>query len=146
MLAPLRTFGGASNASEFCNCSETVRDIANELLHCEDWDPSEVFSPIQHQIPSTPLTMDSSILFVQALPLAVDVPTESIGKADDFIVVNLGDAEDITRGNAVSALALKVVSRPPHAHELVLRGHKAFSANSSPKGAWKKSKRYSGGP
>jgi hypothetical protein len=47
-LVPLRlTFGGSSNASEFCNCSETVCDITNELLHCEDWDPSEVHSPIQ---------------------------------------------------------------------------------------------------
>jgi hypothetical protein len=44
LLVPLRlTFGGASNASEFCNCSETVCDITNELLHCEDWDPSEVY-------------------------------------------------------------------------------------------------------
>jgi hypothetical protein len=38
---PLRlTSSGASNASEFCNCSETVCSIANELLHCEDLDPS----------------------------------------------------------------------------------------------------------
>jgi hypothetical protein len=74
-LVPLRlTFGGSSNASEFCNCSETVCDITNELLHCDDWDPSELHSSIQSQIPPTPLTLDSSIPFAAALPLAIDVP------------------------------------------------------------------------
>jgi hypothetical protein len=59
LLVPLRlTFGGSSNASEFCNCSETVCDITNELLHCENWDPSEIHSSIQSQIPSTPLTLE----------------------------------------------------------------------------------------
>jgi hypothetical protein len=95
LLVPLRlTFGGSSNASEFCNCGETVCDIANELLDCKDW-------AIQSQIPSTPLTLDSSIPFAESLPLVVDVPTESIGKADNFIddliVINLGDPGDISR-------------------------------------------------
>jgi hypothetical protein len=130
LLVPLRlTFGGFSNASEFCNCSETVCDITNELLHCEDWDPSEIHSPIQNQIPSTPLTMDSSIPFAVALPLAVDIPIESIGKADnyidDLIVIILDDSDNISRGNAAAALALELVGRPPHAHEPVLRGHLA---------------------
>jgi hypothetical protein len=130
LLVPLRlTFGGASNASEFCNCSETVCDLTNELLHCAEWDPREACSPIQSQIPSTPLTMNSSIPFAAALPLAVDVPVESVGKADNFIddliVVILGDADNICRGNAAAALALELVSRPPHAKEPVLRGHLA---------------------
>jgi hypothetical protein len=130
LLVPLRlTFGGSSNASEFCNCSETVCDLTNELLHCKDWDPSETYSSIQSQIPSTPLTMDSSIPFAESLPLAVDVPTESIGKADNFIddliVIILGDPGNISRGNAAAALALELVSRPPHEQEPVLRGHLA---------------------
>jgi hypothetical protein len=74
LLVPLRlTFGGASNASEFCNCSETVCDLTNELLHCAERDPKEVHSPIQSQIPSMPLIMNSSTPFATALPLAVDV-------------------------------------------------------------------------
>ncbi len=130
MLVPLRlTFGGSSNASEFCNCSETVCDITNELLHCKDWDPSEIYSSIQSQIPSTPLTLDSSIPFAESLPFAVDVPTETIGKADNFIddliVIILGDPGNISRGNAAAALALKLVSRPAYAQEPILRGHQA---------------------
>jgi hypothetical protein len=118
LLVPLRlTFCGSSNASEFCNCSDTVCDITNELLYCEDWDPSEIHSSIQSQIPSTPLTLDSSIPFAEALPLAVDVPTESIGKVDNFIddliVTILGNPDNISRGNAAAALALELVSRPP---------------------------------
>jgi hypothetical protein len=135
LLVPLRlTFGGSSNASEFCNCSETVCDITNELLHCDSWDPNETHSSIQSQIPSIPLTLKPSIPFAKALPLAVDVPTESIGKADNFIddliVTILGTPDNISRGNAAAALALELVSRPPHVHEPVLRGHLASPANS----------------
>jgi hypothetical protein len=111
-----------------------VCDITNELLHCENWDPSEIHSSIQSQIPSTPLTLAPSIPFAEALPLAVDVPTESIGKADNFIddliVTILGTPDNISRGNAAAALALELVSRPPHVHEPVLRGHLASPANS----------------
>jgi hypothetical protein len=60
--------------------------------------------------------MDSSTPFTKALPLAVDVPIESIGKADnyidDLIVVIPGDANNISRGNAAAALALELVPPP----------------------------------
>jgi hypothetical protein len=60
--------------------------------------------------------MDSSIPFAEALPLADDVPIESLGKADNYIdgliVVILGDPDNISRGNAAAALVLR---RPPHA-------------------------------
>ena len=145
MLVPLRlTFGGSSNASEFCNCSETVCDITNELLHCKDWDPSEIYSSIQSQIPSTPLTLDSSIPFAESLPFAVDVPTETIGKADNFIddliVIILGDPGNISRGNAAAALALELVSRPHMRKNRFSAAIWLLSANSLPKVDWKKSK------
>jgi hypothetical protein len=73
--------------------------------------------------------MDPSIPFGVALPLAVDIPIESIGNTDnyidDLIVVILGDSANINRGNAAAALALELVGRPPHAQEPVLRGHLA---------------------
>jgi hypothetical protein len=79
-----------------------VCDITNELLHCDSWDPNETHSSIQSQIPSIPLTLKPSIPFAKALPLAVDVPTESIGKADNFIddliVTILGTPDNISRG------------------------------------------------
>jgi hypothetical protein len=47
------------------------------------------------------------------------VPTESIGKADNFIddliVIILGVPGNISRSNAAAALALELVSRPPSA-------------------------------
>jgi hypothetical protein len=95
-------------------------------------------------------TNDSSTPFDEALqpialPLAVDVSIESIGKADNYIddrriVVILGDPDNISRGNAAAALALELVSRPPHVQESVLRDHlELLSAKSLPKGAGKKS-------
>jgi hypothetical protein len=69
LSVPSITFGGPSNASQFCNCRRTVRGCTNDLFHCEDWDPREVYSPIQKYVPSTPLTMHSSIPLTDALPL-----------------------------------------------------------------------------
>jgi hypothetical protein len=71
------TFGDASNASRFCNCNEIVCDI-QELHHCEDWDPDEVYSPIQDQIPSTRLTMNSSTLSPKPLARSRRPPTTSV--------------------------------------------------------------------
>jgi hypothetical protein len=102
-----RIFGGSSNASEFCNCSDAVCDITNELLHCEYWDPSEFTRRSKIRFLRS---VDSSIPFAEALPLAVDVPANSIGKADnhfgDQIVGILGDPRQHQSWQRQAALAL----------------------------------------
>ena len=74
--------------------------------------------------------MDSSIHSSEYLPLTVDVPIESIGKAhlriDNLIVVILGGPDNISHGNTAAALALELASDPPHAQEPIIRGHLAF--------------------
>jgi hypothetical protein len=67
------------------NSATAARQCAISQMSFYDWDPSEVYSPIQKQFSSPPLTKDSSTPFTEALPLAVDVPPESIGKADNYI-------------------------------------------------------------
>jgi hypothetical protein len=97
--------------------------------------------------------MDSSIPFAEALPLTVDVPsahsrrpTRVDQQSRQLYCRNLGDLNNIRRGNAAAALALELGSRPLHAQESVLRNHLAPSANSLLKGAWKKSKQSWDGP
>jgi hypothetical protein len=107
--------GGSSNEHKLYSCSETVCDITNELLHCEGWDPSEVYSPMQNQILSTPSTMNSSTPFAGALPLAIDVPIESIGKGDNNI-------DDLISSLSCATPTASVAATP------------------QPKGTWKKSK------
>jgi hypothetical protein len=129
LLIPLRlTFGGASNPSEFCNFSETACDLANELLHCEAWDPDILHSSVQDKIPKEPMILDDSTPFAKALPLAVDIPTETIGKADnyldDLIMIILGDnPENIKRGNSAATLALEILGRPNAEQEPLSRSH-----------------------
>ena len=38
-------FGSAPEPGEFCITSETVLDLANELIHLEEWDPLVLPSP-----------------------------------------------------------------------------------------------------
>jgi hypothetical protein len=105
--------------SGLCKWDEIVCDIVRKLYHCEDGDPNEVYSPIQDQILSTPLIIDSSTSSVECFPLTVDVPIELlIGKVDnhiDLIVVILGDPDNISHDNTAAAFPLELVSCPPRA-------------------------------
>ena len=40
------TFGGRLCSSSWCTISETVTDLANEILLCPKWDPSTLHSPL----------------------------------------------------------------------------------------------------
>jgi hypothetical protein len=100
-------------------------------------DPGNGYDPLherlgqlatQASLRADPMTMDSSIPFAEALPLAVDVPAESTGKADNLIVLILGDPDNISRGNATAALAIELVSHPLYTQEPVPRGHLASSS------------------
>ena len=52
LLAALRlTFGGKPCPSEWGCISETVADLESDVLHCEEWDPYEIHSPLQHIMP-----------------------------------------------------------------------------------------------
>ena len=54
LLASLRlTFGGKPCPSEWGCISETVADLATDILHYEKWDPSKIHFPLQHMLPET---------------------------------------------------------------------------------------------
>ena len=42
------TFGGSPWPSEWSSISEPICDLSNALLKCDDWDPDELFSPLQN--------------------------------------------------------------------------------------------------
>jgi hypothetical protein len=45
------TFGGSPCPNEFCLYSELSADLANDLLHCPDWNPTELGSPHAASLP-----------------------------------------------------------------------------------------------
>ena len=57
-------FGFSLAPAKFCVTSETVFDLANDLLYCEQWDPSKLPSPYA-ELP-TPERLDPSTPYAQA--------------------------------------------------------------------------------
>ncbi|KAL7547329.1 hypothetical protein ACHAWF_010646 [Thalassiosira exigua] len=44
-------FGSSPAPAKFSICSETIFDLAKDLLHCPHWDPSTLPSPYNAEIP-----------------------------------------------------------------------------------------------
>jgi hypothetical protein len=49
------TFGGSPNPPTWCMFSETVTDLANKILLCEQWNPKHLHNPDQPTTPSPEL-------------------------------------------------------------------------------------------
>ena len=71
ILIPLRLpFGGSICPSEFYLLSDMMTDAINDLLCCDEWDPSEVHSDYISMIPEE-IALPASIPFAQAKELSV---------------------------------------------------------------------------
>ena len=85
LLAALRlTFGGNPFPSEWRCISKTIVDLATDILHCGEWDPSEMHSPLQHMMPE-PKPLPPHIPFAPSKSLIVALPPEDHGKVDVYI-------------------------------------------------------------
>jgi hypothetical protein len=103
------TFGGSPYPNEFCLVSELCTDLANDILHCPEWDPKILKSPHAHRL-SSPWLLDESIPFGQAKELDIEIPTGDWGRVDDFIddgIVIIPDLGD-NKNRAVTALLLAI--------------------------------------
>jgi len=103
------TFGGSPCPHEFCLFSELSTDIANDLLHCNDWNPEILGSPHAAALPE-PIVLDPTIPFGSAKPLDVILQPDNSGKADIFIDDGMVIIPDINgnRKRAVQALLLAI--------------------------------------
>jgi hypothetical protein len=119
------TFGGSPNPPTWCNFSEMVADLANEISMCSDWNPDELHSPDQPVAPK-PIRLDPEIPHAPGRPMAVLVPPLEAGKVDVFIDDLIDTFVDTPRNLArkphAVPLAMFVTSRP-HAgdNEPILR-------------------------
>ena len=85
LLAALRlTFGGNTCPGEWGCISKTVADLATDILHCNEWDPSEIHSPLQHIMPE-PKPLPPHILLAPAMSPIVTLPSEDHGKVNVYI-------------------------------------------------------------
>jgi len=118
------TFGGSPCPNEFCIASELCSDLANDILHCQEWDPKEISSPHAGKL-QDPILLDRQIPFAQAKDLDVDIPNDNWGRVDNFIddgIVIVPDLQD-NRYRAIQAmlLAIHILFRPGDKKEKILR-------------------------
>lgn len=109
------TFGGSPNPPTWCNFSEMVADLANEISLCQDWDPDQLRSPDQPDTPE-PKRMDPSVPHATGREMAVFVPPLENGKVDVFVddLINTfpDSPENLARQPHVVPLAMHITSRP----------------------------------
>jgi len=101
--------------------------LANALLGCDDdWDPSELHSSVQHEIPPRQYISDD-VPFAPGRELIVDVPVDSRGYIDVYIddttglTVDLPNSGNAERLEAAIPLAIEVAARPTDASEPIPR-------------------------
>ncbi len=103
------TFGGAC-PFEWGIMSETICDLAKELLKCNDWDPRTLHALIQKEIPTCEYLNDD-VPFATGQELIVNVPVDPGGYADVYI--NDTTKPTINLPGTHNAEQLKARSHPP---------------------------------
>ena len=95
VLAALRiTFGGKPYPSEVGCIYETVFDLATNILHCNEWDTSEIHSSLQQTMPE-PKPITPHIPFAPARSLIVALPPEDHVKVDVYIYDTVAIGQDL---------------------------------------------------
>jgi hypothetical protein len=112
-MALCLTFGG-SPCPNLWNCiSETGTDIANMLIQNQFWDHKSIYDNLSTTI-QDPESLPDDIAFAQTKELAVNIPTNDIGKADIYIDDTIGVALDkndnVKRVSAAIPLAIHILS------------------------------------
>ncbi len=78
------TFGGIPCPFKWNILLESIRDLANEILFDENWDPLTNYAPSQHLVPAMEL-LDASIPFAEGADLIVDILVDPRGTRDIYI-------------------------------------------------------------
>ena len=125
LLMALRLiFGCKSCPSEWGCISETVTDLATDILNCEDWDPTRLHAPKQSEFPPRS-SLPDNIPFAQAKQTIVAIPLEDKGKCDVYIDDTIAVGPDIndnaSRLEAAIPLAMHIFGRPLSPNEPIPR-------------------------
>ena len=123
MLVYLReTFGGSPSPHEWGALAEPICDLANVVMHDDDWNPSDLHSPIQHLVPS-PITLDSGIPYGEGRELIVNIPINPRGINDIYVddiiplTVGLPNTDNMSRCECAALLAIHATVRESHPND-----------------------------
>eukprot|EP00978_Attheya_sp_CCMP212_P019778 scaffold55737_cov58-Attheya_sp.AAC.2 len=121
----LLNFGGKACTSVWCDLlAKPTTDLANDILSCSSWNPSELHSPLQGKIP-LPKSLPDSVPFAPGLEIIVDVPSEDQGKCNIYlddgatVVPEIGD--NLHRAAAAFPLDVHLMGCPQTGKEPIPR-------------------------
>jgi hypothetical protein len=126
LIIPCPMFDGTPGPFKWGVVSETVCDLANKLLKCNNWDSLTLHSSVQQEI-STRQYLNDNIPFPEGRELIVNVPIDHQGYADVYIdnrtglTINLPGTQNADRLEAAIPLAIRVAARPHDENELISR-------------------------
>jgi hypothetical protein len=120
------SFGGKPCPSEWDVISETICNLANAILHNNDWDPDELFAPNQHLVPAQTLLVDDTP-FAKGVDLIVNIPIDPRRMHDLYIddiiglMVDIPGTNHVACGQVAVLLAINTTAWPNHPEESIPR-------------------------
>ena len=133
-LVTLRlTFGGAPCPFEWGVFSETICDLSQTIMQCEEWNPTELQSPLGKSVPPVKYLQDE-IPFAKGRALIVDIPVNPKGNTDVYIddtialTVDMEGSDNVQRLEQGTLLAVHAASRELHPNEPIARKEMAAMA------------------
>jgi hypothetical protein len=116
------TFGGTPCPFEWNIFLESIRDLADAILHDNSWDPATLHAQCQELVPPLHL-LNNAAPFAVGLEQVVHIPIDPRGTShiyiDDFIqvTVHLDNTNNSFRCKHATLLAMDCCSRPKHPHK-----------------------------
>jgi hypothetical protein len=116
------TFGRAPCPYEWGIKSETICDLANELIVSKEWNPLTLHATVQPLIPLKK-NLDDNLPLGQACKLIIDVPMDPRGKIDVYIddttglTVDVPGTDNAACMEAAIPLAIEVAAQPNDPNE-----------------------------
>jgi len=111
-------FGASAAPAKFSIFSEISFDLADELIHCEQWDTDELLPPLHEQIPQ-PSRLEDGIPFGPALPVDVQISPDTKGGAEGYVDDGTNAVLDspenskmVERTRLCNLMALHLICRP----------------------------------
>jgi hypothetical protein len=114
--------------------SETICNLANKLLKCNDWDTKHLHASVQHDIPPRQYLGDN-VPFAHGRELIANIPINPRGYTDVYIDNTMGLTMDLpgTRNadqlEAAIPLAIEIAALPNNANEPIPREKKVAEDN-----------------
>ena len=109
-----RPFGARCGPSIYSDVSESIFDLANDILHNPTWDPTVLHSP-HTEILQPPEITSADDPFSRAKPLAIHIPlreTMTDGYIDDAITFAVQSETNIMRAQNALPLAVHTIFKP----------------------------------